>query len=372
MTMTVIAGSTLGTAAEDDTPHPEAALRRDRWGRPLINPPDGGPPVGYRRASSFGSALESDFNLQLWAKRQVARGVARTDHVAIAITRAESRLQAAEEVGDWRAAKAAKKELDELCETAMKAVGSDAAAEIGTAAHHIYERIDLKLDPGHIPTVLAGDVRAYVALTKPRFRMVSVERFVVQDELQVGGTLDRAAELLVPMTPTDDKGNPIGEEIPAGTVVIDDVKTSQDMSFAGAKFGVQCYCYASGCPYNTETGVREEWGHPTPSLEWALITHVPSKQGKAALYWVNLVEAREAAEEACTVYEWRNKRGKSIITKAVVIEAPTEDFAAIARDAESVGDLTAAYERALAAGLWNDELRQVFSECKASLLKVAS
>ena len=41
-------------AADDETPHPEDALTRDRWGRPEINPPGGGRKVGYRRASSFG------------------------------------------------------------------------------------------------------------------------------------------------------------------------------------------------------------------------------------------------------------------------------------------------------------------------------
>jgi len=698
--MTIVSARDLAPA-EDERVHPEDRLTRDQWDRPLINPPGGGRKVGYRRASSFGGPLESDYNLQKWGKRQVARGIARTDHLAIAVTRAETRLRDAEETSDWRAAKAAKKELDDLCEAAMVAVGSDTAAEIGTALHHICERIDLGLDPGHIPTVLAADVKAYVLLTRPRFRMVSVERFVVQDELRVGGTLDRAAELLVPMTPTDDRGEPIGEELPAGTVLIDDIKglalstpiptpdgwttmgevvpgdrvlgsdgrpyrvtaksatkslgtyvvrfddgsqvvcdpehiwwvsggdhrygpprpvgieeirsrlrsnqgqawwrvpvaqplelpdrelsidpyllgcwlgdgsaasgritkgrdlfeilmsdghelgnehpnhseqcftrtviglrthlreqgllqnkhipteylrssrgqrlrllqglmdtdgtwntarrramfattdkvmalaveellltlgqrphvsevqirgfgklvtayhveflpvdldpfrlprkaakvtrdvpatrarrrvivdvelgpdvetaciavdspdrtylcgdrmipthnTAQEMSFAGAKFGVQNYCYASGIPYNTETGVREEWGHPAPSLEWALITHVPSKQGKAALYWVDLAAAREAAEEACTVYEWRNSRGKRLITKAVVVDAPAEDFFLVAKQATSVDELLAAHRRAVTIGAWNDVLKQEFSRCKAKLEAAAS
>ena len=362
--MTVLTAASLGT---DDREHPEDALTRDRWGRPEINPPGGGRKTGYRRASSFGSPLESDYNLQLWAKRQVARGVARTDHLAIAVTRAESRLLDAVEKNNWREAKAAKKELDDLCERAMQAVGSDAAAEIGTAAHHIYERIDLGLDPGHIPTVLRADVAAYRSLVTPRFRMVSVERFVVHDALKVAGTLDRAAELLVPMTPTDDNGNPIGDEIPVGTVLLGDVKTSQDMTFAGAKFAVQCYVYASGTPYNTRTGVREPWGHDSPSVEWGLIIHAPSKLGKAALHWVNLTDAAEAAEEANRVYEWRNKRGKNLITKAVVVEID-EDFATLAEYAESVEDLLDLCNRARDVGKWNDELKATFSARKLELL----
>lgn len=246
----------------------------------------------------------------------------------------------------------------------MKAVGSDAAAEIGTAAHHIYERIDLQLDPGHIPTVLRADVDAYRALVTPRFRAVDVERFVVHDPLRVAGTLDRAAELLVPMTPTNDDGEPIGDEIPAGTVLLGDVKTSQDMTWAGAKFGVQCFVYATGTPYNTQTGQREEWGHPVPSDEWALIIHAPSKQGKAALHWVNLTDAREAADESYRVYEWRNSRGKRLISKAVVVDAPPEDFFATAREATSISELREAARRASSSGAWNEVLQQAFTRRK--------
>lgn len=37
---------------------PTDAVRRDRWGRYLVVPPDGGKPVGYTRATTVAKALD--------------------------------------------------------------------------------------------------------------------------------------------------------------------------------------------------------------------------------------------------------------------------------------------------------------------------
>lgn len=356
--MTVTPMSTQRPSAEDLlNEHPEDRLGRDQWGRPLINPPGGGKKIGYRRASSFGAPLESDWNLQLWGKRQVARGIARREDLALEVTRAEIDL----EDEDPEKVKASKKELDRICEAAMEFVESGAKASIGTSAHAIYELLDLGRDPGHVPTMLKRDVTAYQSVTATRFRMVSIERFVVHDGLRSAGTLDRAAEILTPIVTPD------GTIIEAGQVVILDVKTSQDMSWAGCKFAVQCFVYAEGIPYNTATGVREDWGHAPPRTDWALIVHVPSTQGEASLHWINLDKARAAALHALEVHEWRNARGKKLISKAVDIDAP-EDFRATASCASSLEELKAASIRAVKAGAWNDVLRQAFSRRKAELI----
>lgn len=356
--MSVAAVSTLDTEHE----HPEDRLTRDQWGRPEINLPDDGGKTGYRRASSFGSPLESDWNLQLWGKRQVARGVARREDLALAVTRAEIDL----EDEDSKKVTAAKSELDRLAEAAMEEVRSGAKASIGTSAHNIYELIDLGRDPGHVPTMLKADVKAYRELTEPRFEMVSIERFVVHDPLKVAGTLDRAALLRTAMVAPD------GTILEAGQVVIGDVKTSQDMSWAGCKFGVQCLVYAEGIPYDTRTGKREAWGHDAPRTDWALIIHVPSAHGTAALYWVNLDEARIAAQHALEVHGWRGKRGKGLIARAELVEVP-EDFHEIANAAVSIEELNGAARRAVSAGAWNEVLRQAFSRRKSELqIEVAS
>jgi hypothetical protein len=356
MSVTPVSGQ---ETAADDRPHPEDRLTRDQWGRPEITPPGGGRKIGYRRASSFGAPLESDWNLQLWGKRQVARGIARREDLALEVTRVEIGL----DDPDPKKVRAAKSGLDKIAETAMEHMQSSAKASIGTSAHAIYELIDLGRDPGHIPTMLRADVAAYRELTEPRFRMVSIERFVVHDDLRAAGTLDRAAELRAPMVAPD------GTVIEAGQVVIGDVKTSQDMSWAGCKFGVQCLIYAEGTPYCTETGRRESWGHAAPRTDWGLIIHVPSCQGTAALYWVNLDEARIAAHHALEVHGWRGRRGKDLITRAALVEV-AEDFFGTAAAAVSLDELTSASIRAVASGAWNDVLRQAFTRRKAELIAV--
>ncbi len=46
-----------------------ADFTRDRWGRPLIIPADGGKAIAYGRFSSHGSVLEDKFALEKWKIR---------------------------------------------------------------------------------------------------------------------------------------------------------------------------------------------------------------------------------------------------------------------------------------------------------------
>jgi len=334
---------------------------RDQWGRPRVMLPDGSKEVGYRRASSYGAPLESEKTLTDWKLRQVARGIARRSDLVLAVTRAEVGLGGP----DPDVHKAARDKLNALAEEAMEAVGSGEKASVGTSMHHVFELIDLDRDPGHVPELWRPDVAAYVELRRC-FRVLSAEEIVVQDDHQVGGTYDRVLELLRAMEVTDRKGNVVAV-LPAGEVIVGDVKTSQTMDFAGAKFGVQCWSYTTAHPYDPIQKVRIPWPHQPPSHEWAVIIHVASGSGKAGLHWVNLTDAAAAAEQVRVVYEWRNRLGKALITRGSVIE----DFTVTCEYAETVFDLRAAYERALAAGAWNDLLRQRFGKRKAELLAAA-
>lgn len=324
---------------------------RDQWGRPRILLPDGSREVGYRRASSYGAPLESDAALTKWKMRQVARGISRRRALSLAVTRAEVGL-----VGPPDAVFKAKTELDDLCEQAMEAVESGDKASIGTSLHHVCEMIDLGQDPGHIPEEWRDDIDAYVGLTRG-FKMVSIEWFVVQDDHRVAGTTDRVVEVIWPLCAPD------GTVIEPGSVLIGDLKTSQDMRFAGCKFGVQCWAYATGVPYNPIDKVREPWGHPAPRTDWAMIFHVPSGQGTAKLHWVDLREAAAAAEDARKAYVWRNRRGKAMITSGV----PGEDFTSTCAQARSCDELMAAYARAVAVGAWNEIMKQQFTRRRLEL-----
>lgn len=324
---------------------------RDQWGRPKIALPDGGAEVGYRRASSYGAPLEDTTALESWKRRQVARGIAKRADLQLAVSRSEMGLDSSE----FNEQRAAKKEIDALCEQAMAVVESGAKAVIGTAEHHIFEKVDLGLDPGHIPAQWRPDLEAYQELTRG-FESVAVELFVVQDDHRVAGTLDRAVRL------SHDHTAPDGTVLEAGSVIIGDVKTAQRMSFAGAKFAVQCWTYASGTPYNPITKLREPWTHTPPRQDWAVIFHVASGSGQAALYWVDLRAAAAAAEVAREIYAWRNKLGKAMITAAA------ENFLATAALARTVEELSEAHKRAVAGGVWTEGLKAAFGARKRELI----
>ena len=103
--------------------HPTVEIPRDRWGRPLIVPPDGGKPVPYVRWSTLSKALDDKTALTKWKCRQVAIGLgARPDLVAVA-----------------QSVKGDDRKLDEVVETAMTAAEAERAANIGTALHALSE-----------------------------------------------------------------------------------------------------------------------------------------------------------------------------------------------------------------------------------------
>lgn len=50
-----------------DDPQSTPTIQRDRWGRPLITPPDGGKPKPYTRASTLAKALDDNQGLIDWS-----------------------------------------------------------------------------------------------------------------------------------------------------------------------------------------------------------------------------------------------------------------------------------------------------------------
>lgn len=338
---------------------------RDQWGRPKVQYPDSDRSGGYRRASNYGAPLESTRLLDNWKLRQVLRGASRNQALRLEVTRAELGLEGLSP----QIVKAAKKELDDLAQKAMDVVGSSDAAAIGTALHDILEHEDLGRDPGHVPEEFRADVAAY-KIASECFRTVSSERIVVEDRYKIGGKYDRCLEVLRPLETYT------GFVIEPGQVIMGDVKTSQNMDFAGCKFGEQCWAYANGQPYDPITRERYGWGpyfgdqikkygrgHAPPRTDWAVILHVPSGHGRARLYWVDLEHYGKAVAQTHRVYEWRNSKGKRGIRAVQTFE----DYALTARYATTVDQLDAAYARAVDAEAWTPDLRAIFGARKAQL-----
>ena len=120
-------------------------IARDRWGRPLIDPVDGGKAVAYTRVSTLAKTLDNKEQLMRWKCRQTALGLGkRNDLVAMAGA-----------VGDDKG------KLDEIVAEAMSAAASNAAANLGTTLHALTEHVDAGTKPDYLPGELIGDLTAY-------------------------------------------------------------------------------------------------------------------------------------------------------------------------------------------------------------------
>lgn len=120
---------------------------------------------------------DSTFGLDSWRKRQVALGLAREPGLVESVAAHHTDTN----------------KLDELCEQAMAAAGAWEAAERGTAAHRVTERVDRGEDMIETPTSrIIADVWARL-LDAAGLEVVPemVERVVVYPEQLICGKFDR-------------------------------------------------------------------------------------------------------------------------------------------------------------------------------------
>jgi hypothetical protein len=270
---------TLATAtatAPDDFP-------RDRYGRPMIVPADGGKPLPYGRPSSFGKKLEDTYGLEQWQRRMVTVGLARTPSLV---------ARAATIPGDPKAwTKAHKADLNAIADEALIAAKANQAADIGTSLHRMTELADLGDDISHLPEPFAADVAAYRAgMVAHGFTIDSahVECRMVCDELRLAGTTDR-----IPYVPTIGKHR------------ILDLKTGESIELAALGYAVQLAVYAHSVLYDVATGQR------TPidlDLSTALIVHLPAGKASFTLYEVDVAAGWEAALVCAEIDRWRKRK----------------------------------------------------------------
>lgn len=245
---------------------PTIDISRDRWGRPLIVPPDGGKPVAYTRVSTLAKALDNKDALTKWKQRQVVIGLGvRPDLAAVAAA-----------VGDD------KRKLDEIVETAMTAAQSEKAANIGTAIHALTEQVDDGVDINTLPAQFRADLAAYQqAMTG--IDILAKEMFVVTDEVQAAGTFDRLVRL------------------PDGRVVIADIKTGASEPDYPHGATQQCAIYSRGHLYDPEKG---RVGHlPALGVDQTagLLIHMPAGTGRCDLYLLDLTVGWQLAQVSVAV-----------------------------------------------------------------------
>jgi hypothetical protein len=132
--------------------------------------------------------------------------------------------------------------------------------------------------------------------------VISIERFVVLDELKVGGTFDRLYEF-------------------EGRWYIGDTK-SGSIEWGAGKIAMQLALYSRSVPYDYRTRERSTFGGDVDQ-DRGIVVHMPAGSGEAELKWVDIAAGWRAVELATAVRKWRSRKG--LITPFQTAEGVVRD-----------------------------------------------
>lgn len=313
--------NTKGTPYVAD-PSGELVKSGDRKGLPKLTP--------YSRPSGYGDVIENQTNLTKWGERKILEGLRRDPHLLTRVVNL-----AIEDPDD----KGTKAELDALAELAKKAGKAFLAAERGTFVHELTEEHDrgapwlTKLERADAELELAEP--AAVALLRAwratcefyGLEILANEIRLVNDTIRAAGTTDRIVRLSRDLTFRHGRRKVL---IPAGTVLILDIKTGKvDPKFSHG-YAIQLAIYAGSVLYDPDTFTRTPMPWPVDQT-WGLIAHLPvldalAGAARCELILIDLAAGREAAELARQAKAW----GKRTNLLAPCLEAP----AAVTADGE--------------------------------------
>jgi len=242
-------------------------VKRDRWRRPLITPPDGDKPEPYVRVSTLAKSLDSKEGLMQWMQRMTAIGLGKRPDLAerAAIT----------DPADKRAMK-------EIVDGAMQAAESDRAANVGTTLHKLTENLDrgtLDVVPAHYQAHMDAYREALAGI-----KVIATEMFVVNDHLKAAGTLDRLVQL------------------PDGRIVVADVKTGATEPRYPHGVTTQCAIYAHSWRYDVIEEKRLAYlPENGVSTDTGLLIHLSAEKATCDLYLLDLTVGWQLAKTATAV-----------------------------------------------------------------------
>jgi len=294
-------------------------VERDRWGRPLIKPVDGGKPKAFQRVTTFIKALDDTAGLALWQQRMVLKGIAARPDL----------LLAAQAHSDDD------KELGRICKDALEAAAASSKATIGTAIHRITERLDAG-EKFAIPDTVKADVEAYRRATE-KIEWLHREKMVVHDDWQLAGTPDGIGRF-------------------NGEIIVADLKTG---SLWPSSCATQMGVYAHSKLYDINTGVR---GDHSASTDRALVIHLAAGSGVCNLVWVDVKAGYEACSVARQVHVWRKRKD---LATPYVAPADTDALTALiltAPDEAELGLLWKQYK-----SRWTDTYTELAKQRKVEL-----
>lgn len=272
---------------------PIDTTRRDRYGRYLVVPPDGGKPIPYTRATTIAKTIEDQHSLIAWKARMTGIGLTRRPELLATLAITDT---------------ADKQRLDAICEQAAEAGGAVERRDMGTAVHAAIENW---LTGRPVPPMFQDDVHAFVeCLEQHNLTPIPgmAETMIVADELQVAGRFDLAVA------------------DPYGINFISDIKTGASLAYSGASFSCQLAIYASAdCEYTQGPAAdgSEDTRTPLPpfSTNTAYIFHVQPGSGRCDLHAVDIAYGAEILMLSMLVRDARN-RARKLITPVIAVSKP--------------------------------------------------
>jgi len=247
-------------------------VRRDRWGRPVINPLGGGKPEPYTRVSTLAKAISDTSALQDWKSRMTLKGAAlRPDLIALA--------QSTDD----------RKALNNAAKQALEAANAQKAANVGTALHSFSELVDIEGGTlEDVPEVYRPHIAKYQEIVSAAgIQMVAAESFVVNDHLKAAGSLDRLVMF-------------------DGELMVSDLKTGGALNFFAVETAMQVATYANSVLYDVDSGERNDLPVSTTR---GLLIHLPQDDlDKAGIYVLDLVEGYRLAKLAVDVRQGRKAK----------------------------------------------------------------
>ena len=332
----------------DDTPYvtdPSGALVKSgaRKGLPVR--------LAYGSPSNRGKLIESSANLTKWTERRVVLGLG-VDDTLLDDCRKLVTLDVDSD--------AYKTLADSIVIRAKDAAKANLAAEIGTHVHAVTEDHDEERDwvqraeAGEVLgvplEVQAQAVEAWQQMLDTHgLEVLAVEASCVDDTWRLAGTLDRIVRCTKALRFRRVTGEIV--EIPAGTIVVGDVKTSKKRldrdGVVGfwASYAIQIASYAQAVPYDTEAETRGEWPWPIDQTHALLLRpHVVEVLAGEAdtveweLLHVDLVAGREHGGAAVVAAKsWGTRRDIfSVAQQAGGGDSPGSPPAELDNQAESM------------------------------------
>lgn len=270
--------------------------RRDRWGRLLVVPPEGGDPVGYTRVTTVAKALDEGGGLMPWKATMASVGLMVRPGL-----RAKWEALISAHAGDpWYASVESKAACKRLVEECAEAGGSTNRRDQGTALHALTAQLDEGQELHHLTPETQRDVEAYRAAMAaagvtimPEF----VETTVVIDAYQVGGTFDRLVEV---------EGWPLP--------VIADLKTGADLSYSWPSFAVQLAAYSRANDLYDQgpaPDLDRRFTMPEVDQKRGIVIWLPAGSARCELHVVDLNAGWEGFELSMAVRTWRKRKGLS-------------------------------------------------------------